>query len=78
MVPIPLPENIQALAKSSGLWKMVKGKQTQTLTHRTAEVEPLLVCADMMSMNALDVSENFLISTGLGTLFGERRVGQRP
>jgi hypothetical protein len=31
-------------------------------------VEPLLAWADMMSMKALEVSENFLMSTGLGTL----------
>lgn len=72
-MPIPLPERSQALAKPAGLWKMAAGKQTQTLTHRRAEVEPLLVWADMMSMKALEVSENFLMSTGLGTLLGGRR-----
>lgn len=59
---------------------MAARKQTQTLTHRRAEVEPLLVWADMMSMKALDVSENFLMSTGLGTLWGwgEKRDPQNP
>lgn len=41
-------------------------------------MEPLLVWADMMSMKALEVSENFLMSTGLGTLCGEKRHGQDP
>lgn len=40
----------------------------QALTHLSAEVEPLLAWADMMFMKALEVSENFLMSTGLGTL----------
>lgn len=41
------------------------------LTHRRAEVEPLQACEDTMPMKALEVSENFLMSTGLGTLQGE-------
>lgn len=51
--------------------------ETQTLTHRRAEVEPLLAWADMISMKALEVSENFLMSTGLGTLQGEKKEGQK-
>ena len=39
-------------------------------------MEPLLAWADMMSMKALEVSENFLMSTGLGTLWGENRESQ--
>lgn len=31
-----------------------------------------------MSMKALEVSENFLMSTGLGTLWGEKRNAQNP
>lgn len=52
--------------------------ETQPLTQRRAEVEPLLACADMTSMKALEVSENFLVSTGLGTLQGEDRESQNP
>lgn len=39
-------------------------------------MEPLLAWADMMSVKALEVSENFLMSTGLGTLRGENRESQ--
>lgn len=38
----------------------------------------MLAWADMISMKALEVSENFLMSTGLGTLWGENREGQNP
>lgn len=41
-------------------------------------MEPLLAWADMISMKALEVSENFLMSTGLGTLWGENRESQNP
>lgn len=41
------------------------------LTHRSAEVEPLQACEDMIFMKAFDASENFFMSTGLGTLWGE-------
>ena len=40
-------------------------------------MEPLLAWADMISMKALEVSENFLMSTGLGTLWRQNR-GQKP
>lgn len=40
-------------------------------------MEPLLAWADMISMKALEVSENFLMSTGLGTLWG-KNGGQNP
>lgn len=49
------------------------GSGRQTLTHRRAEEEPLLAWADMTSMKALEVSENFLMSTALGTLGAEER-----
>lgn len=78
VVPIPLLGSIRAPARSAGLWKMAEGNQTQKLTHRRAEVEPLLVWAAMMSMKALEVSENFLMSTGLGTLWGKKRDGGTP
>lgn len=49
------------------------------LTHLSAELEPLLAWAAMMSIKALEVSENFLMSTGLGTLQGEQKVkSERP
>lgn len=41
-------------------------------------MDPLLAWADMISMKALEVSENFLMSTGLGTLRGENRERQNP
>lgn len=41
------------------------------LTHRRAEVELLQACEDTIPMKAFDVSENFFMSTGLGTLPGE-------
>lgn len=42
------------------------------LTHRSAEVELLQACEDMILMKAFEASENFFMSTGLGTLWGER------
>lgn len=38
-------------------------------------MEPLQACEDTMPMKALEVSENFLMSTGLGTLQGEGAQG---
>lgn len=40
------------------------------LTHRRAEVELLQACEDMIPMKVFEASENFFISTGLGTLPG--------
>lgn len=44
------------------------------LTHRRAEVELLQACEDTIPMKAFEASENFFMSTGLGTLPGERGV----
>lgn len=41
------------------------------LTHRRAEVELLQACEDTIPMKAFEASENFFMSTGLGTLPGE-------
>lgn len=41
---------------------------SRLLTHRRAEVELLQACEEMILMKAFEASENFLMSTGLGTL----------
>lgn len=65
-MPTPLSGSTHALA--AALQDSRGETENQLLTHRRAEVEPLLAWADRMLMKALEVSENFLMSTGLGTL----------
>lgn len=65
-MPTPLTGGTHALA---AVLEDSRGEaENQLLTHRRAEVEPLLAWADRILMKALEVSENFLMSTGLGTL----------
>lgn len=64
----------QCQGRAHALTTPTELRDPQALTHRRAEVEPLLACADMMSMKALEVSENFFMSTGLGTLWGRYKV----
>lgn len=44
------------------------------LTHRRAEVELLQACEEMILVKAFEASENFFMSTGLGTLPAKRDV----
>lgn len=78
-MPTPLSGSTHALA--AVLEDSRGDTESQLLTHRRAEVEPLLAWADRMLMKALEVSENFLMSTGLGTLqerTGKVRVPEGP